>query len=75
MHGIELEKKILPEIKIASFMSNVFLRFPSISFGALNRDERIWRTGCAIMRGETNYEIIKNKLNSLGGIYRFLSIK
>ncbi len=70
-----LEKEILPDLKIAHLISNVFFRLPAISFGALNRDERIWRSGCAVLRGETNYTAIKNRLKALGGIRTFLSNK
>jgi geranylgeranyl reductase family protein len=70
-----LEQEILPNLKVASFISNVFFKIPSISFGIMNRDERIWRAGCALLRGETNYVAIKNRLNALGGIYTFLSNK
>jgi geranylgeranyl reductase family protein len=74
-YQVALEKEILPNLKIANFISNVLLRLPSISFKALNRDERIWRTGCNILRGETDYVAIKKRMNSLGGIYTLLSTK
>jgi geranylgeranyl reductase family protein len=72
-----LEKEILPDLKIAHSISSVFFRFPilALSFRALNRDDRIWRTGCSVLRGETNYLTIKNRLKTLGGIYSFLSAK
>ena len=70
-----LEQEILPNLKVARFISNVFFKIPSISFGIMNRDERIWRAGCELLRGETNYVAIKNRLNALGGIYTFLSNK
>lgn len=70
-----LEQEILPNLKVANFISNVFFKVPSISFGIMNRDERIWRAGCALLRGETNYVAIKNRLNALVGIYTFLSNK
>jgi geranylgeranyl reductase family protein len=68
-----LEKEILPNLKIANFISNVFFRIPSISFEAINRDERIWRTGCNLLRGETDYVAIKKRMNALGGIRTILS--
>ncbi|MFC2059664.1 NAD(P)/FAD-dependent oxidoreductase [Chloroflexota bacterium] len=74
-YQVALEKEMLPDLMIANFISSVFFRLPSISFRALNRDERIWRTGCAVLRGETNYVAIKSKLNALGGIHTFLSTK
>ena len=70
-----LEKEILPDLKIANFISKVFFKIPSISFGVINRDERIWRAGCNLLQGETNYVAIKKRLNNLGGIYSFLSNK
>jgi geranylgeranyl reductase family protein len=74
-YQVALEKEILPNLKIANLISNVIFKLPSIAFGALNRDERIWRTGCDLLRGETTYLAIKKRLNRLGGIYTFLSIK
>jgi geranylgeranyl reductase family protein len=74
-YQIALEKDLLPNLKIANFISNVFFKIPSISFKAISRDERIWRTGCNILRGETDYESIKNRIKALGGIRAFLSTK
>ena len=70
-----LEKDILPNLSIANFISDVFFRIPAISFKAIQRDERIWRTGCSVLQGETDYKSIKNRLNSLGGIATFLSTR
>jgi geranylgeranyl reductase family protein len=70
-----LEKEILPDLKIANFISRVFLRFPTIIFDGLNRDDRIWNTGCALLRGEKTYRAIQDRLASLGGIYNFLTKK
>jgi flavin-dependent dehydrogenase len=74
-YQVALEKEILPNLKIANLISNVIFKLPSIAFGALNRDERIWRTGCDLLRGEITYLAIKKRLNRLGGIYTFLSAK
>lgn len=70
-----LEREILPNLKIANFISNVLCGFPSISFEAIRRDERIWRTGCNLLRGKTDYVTIKERLNTLGGIYALLNAK
>ena len=70
-----LEKEILPDLKIANFICGVFLRFPSIIFDGLNRDDRVWNTGCALLRGEKTYRGIQDRLASLGGIYKFLTNK
>ena len=74
-YQVALEKEILPNLKIANFISNVIFKIPSISFGVMNRDERIWRTACSLLRGETNYVAIKNRIHALGGFYTFLSNK
>ncbi len=70
-----VEKEIYPEMKVANFLSKVFVRLPLIVFEALNRDDRAWRISCYLLRGETSYTTIKQKLGLLGGIYAFLSIK
>lgn len=67
-----LEKIILPELRIANLISKVFYKLPGVSFQAITRDERLWRTGCSVLRGDTDYQAIKKRLNELGGIYKFL---
>ena len=63
-YQVALEKEILPDMKIANFILNVIFKVPSISFGVMNRDERIWRTRCHLLRGETNYVAIKNRIHA-----------
>lgn len=67
-----LEKTILPEMKFANLLSKALVRIPSIVFEVLNRDERIWRTCCRLLIGETDYTAIKQRLNALGGVRNFL---
>ena len=70
-----VEEKIMPEMKMAAFLSRVLVQFPSIVFEVLKRDERMWRGCCYLLRGEINYTTVKQKLGALGGIYAFLSRK
>jgi geranylgeranyl reductase family protein len=67
-----LEKQILLDLKAARFIANIFYKLPALSYSAIRRDNRIWATGCNLMRGETNFTSIKKRLNTLGGIKRFL---
>ena len=68
-----VEKEILPEMKVAYFLSNGFVRIPSLVFEMLTRNERLWRGCCRLLLGETNYTKVGQKLNAVGGIYNFLS--
>ena len=70
-----VEEKIMPEMKMAAFLSRVLAQFPSIVFEVLKRDERMWKGCCYLLRGEKNYTTVKQKLGALGGIYAFLSRK
>jgi len=68
-----VEEEIMPEMKIAYALSRIVVRFPSIAFKMLGRDERVWRGCCHLLRGEINYMTVKRELGVSGGIYRILS--
>ncbi len=70
-----VDEKIMPEMKIARFLSRIMVRFPSMVLKMLHRDERVWRGGCYLLRGEIDYTTIRKKLGELGGIYAFLKRK
>ncbi len=70
-----VEKEIFTEMRVANFLSKVFVRIPMVVFEALIRDDRAWRNACYLLRGETKYTDIKKKLGLLGGVYKFLGAK
>ncbi len=68
-----IDEVIMPEMKIANFLSRVLVRLPPMVFEVFIRDERIWRNCCYLLLGEIDYTTVKQKLVALGGIYAFLS--
>jgi len=52
-YQVVLEKEILPNLKIAIWFPTLIFKLPSNRIRALNRDERIWRTGCDLLRVKT----------------------
>ncbi|MFC1989186.1 NAD(P)/FAD-dependent oxidoreductase [Chloroflexota bacterium] len=67
-----IDEKIIPEIRIARVLSRMFVRFPSLVFKMLNRDERIWRGCCYLLRQDIDYSTIKQRLGGFKGIYSLL---
>jgi len=64
-----VEEKIMPEMRIAYVFSRVLAQFPHRLFKLLKRDERIWRECCHLLRGETDYSTIKDKMGPLSRLY------
>jgi geranylgeranyl reductase family protein len=63
---------IIPEMKEAYVFSKVLRRLPVKLFKLLNQDSRLWRAYCRMIRGETDYSTIKNRISSLGGLYKLV---
>lgn len=70
-----VEEKIISDMRIAYTFSKVLAHLPLKLFGLLDRDERVWKAGCRLLTGETNYQTIAKELGSLGGLPRFLNLK
>jgi len=70
-----VEEKIMPDMRIAYTFSRVLAHLPLKLFGLLHRDERLWKAGCHLLTGETNYRTIAKDLGSLEGLPRFLNLK
>ena len=64
-----VEEKIFKEMRIAYIFSQVLTLLPKRLFGLLKQDERVWQSCCRLLRGETNYQTINNRITSLGGLY------
>jgi geranylgeranyl reductase family protein len=67
-----VEEKIIPEMKIAYVFSRVLAQFPPALFKRLEREERVWKGCCYMLRGEINYSTIKNKISTIGGLYNLV---
>jgi geranylgeranyl reductase family protein len=63
-----VEQKIMSELRIARTLSRFFIRFPHLAFRMLNQREGVWRTGCQLMLGETDYADIKQGKGGFKGI-------
>ena len=63
-----VEEKIMPELRIARTLARLFVRFPHLAFRMLNQREGVWRAGCQLMLGETNYAAIKETKGGFKGI-------
>jgi geranylgeranyl reductase family protein len=67
-----VEEKIMSELRIARTLSRFFVRFPHLAFGMLNQSEGVWKTGCNLMLGDTNYAAIKERKGGFKGIFNRL---
>jgi len=67
-----VERKIMPELRIARKMSRNFVRFPRLAFGMFNQSEGVWRTGYKLMLGEINYAAIKERKGGFKGVFNRL---
>ncbi|NWF77651.1 MAG: NAD(P)/FAD-dependent oxidoreductase [Chloroflexi bacterium] len=63
-----IEEKIMSELRIARTLSKFFIRFPHLAFRMLNQREGVWRTGCYLVLGETDYAAIKESKGGFKGI-------
>ena len=67
-----VDKKIMPELRIARVLSKFFIRFPHLAFGAFKRSDGVWRAGCGLMSGELKYADIKEGAGGFKGIFNRL---
>ena len=64
-----LAETIGAEIEAARSLSRIISRIPKKLLTAMNRDSRIWNAGCSLLRGDTTYRAIKDRVATLGGVY------
>jgi geranylgeranyl reductase family protein len=67
-----VEERIMSELRIARTLSRFFVRFPHLAFGMLNQSDGVWKTGCNLMLGDTNYAAIKEGKGGFRGIFNRL---
>ena len=63
-----VERKIMPELRIARKMSKNFVRFPRLAFGMFNQSEGVWRAISSLTLGEMDYAAVKGKVGGSKGI-------
>ncbi len=67
-----IEEKIVPDIEAAQFLSRVIYSVPQKLLDLARHDTRLWNTGCALVRGETSYSVIRGRVGGLKGLYAIL---
>jgi flavin-dependent dehydrogenase len=68
-YQISLAEKIGAETDAARSLSRIISKTPKKILTAMNRDSRIWNAGCSLLRGDTTYRAIKDRVTTLGGVY------
>jgi len=63
-----VERKIMPELRIARKMSKNFVRFPRLAFGMFNQSEGVWRAISSLTLGEMDYAAVKGSAGGSKGI-------
>ena len=66
-----VEEMILPEIRAARFFARL-RRVPKRLLDFARADDRIWRAAGSLLRGETTYASIRDRVGSLGGLHSLL---
>ncbi len=64
---------ILPEMKEAFVFSRLLTVVPARLLDLVKQDERAWNACCRLLRGEVGYAAIRQRISSLGGLYKLLS--
>jgi len=67
-----VEREVMSELRIARTLSKLFVRFPHLAFGMVNRGDELWRALCGLMLGEMNYASINERAGGFKGIFRRL---
>lgn len=67
-----VDERIGTETEAARFLYRIIDKMPRRLLGVMKVDSRIWNAGCALLRGETSYSAIKDRVGALGGLYSFL---
>jgi len=66
-------EKIMSELRIARVLSKIFFRFPHLMFRMLSQSGALWRSGCELISGETNYAAIKERVGGFREMFNRLS--
>ena len=67
-----IDENITPQIETARTFSRILRMIPGKLFNLAKDDDRIWNTACALVKGETTYTAIKERIIALGGLYAIL---
>ncbi len=68
-----VDEAIMPEMAAASLFSRLLSYVPGQLFSFVSRDGRVWGTGAALLRGETTYAAVRDRITALGGLYSLLA--
>ncbi len=71
-YQVSVEDKIGAETDAARFLSRIISKTPKKLLTAMNRDSRIWNAGCFLLRGDTTYRAVKDRVATLGGVHALL---
>jgi flavin-dependent dehydrogenase len=67
-----IEEEIVPQMRVAHSFSRVLGLVPARLFELIAADDRIWKAGCSLLRGETSYTLIRDRISTLGGLYALM---
>ena len=67
-----VDEAIVPEMAAASLFARLLSHVPGQLFSFVSRDGRVWGTGAALLRGETTYVAVRDRITALGGLYSLL---
>jgi geranylgeranyl reductase family protein len=67
-----MDEKIMSELRVASTLSKLFVRFPRLVFGMFNQSDGAWGVICKLMLGEIDYATAKEKVGGFKGIFKRL---
>jgi flavin-dependent dehydrogenase len=68
----DIQESILKQMKNAYLFSRILGLVPHNLFKLLEKDERVWNSCCKLLRGESDYCLIMERINTLGGIHKFI---
>lgn len=69
-----IDREIMPELRAAQGFAGLFTWFPRLCFTLVERNDRLWRTCCRLLRGEETYVAIKQRLDPLEGLFDLLTV-
>jgi len=68
----EIKTELVPELQTGRVLSRVISRFPQLFVHLLATNDWVWNSFCRVLRGETTYIKLKQKLGPLKFLIRFL---
>ncbi len=69
-----VDRELMPELRAARAFARLFTWFPRLCFTLVERNDRLWRACCRLLRGEETYVTIKRRLDPLEGLFDLLTV-